>query len=76
MVVSVSDQGIGIALEDQRFLFRPFSRVGEGQIAGRGLGLYISRAIAESHGGKIWVESLPGQGSTFSVQLPAGQVSA
>jgi PAS domain S-box-containing protein len=72
VVLSVSDQGIGITLEDQRSLFRPFSRVGEGQIAGRGLGLYISKAIAESHGGRIRVESQPGEGSTFSVQLPAG----
>ncbi len=72
VVVNISDQGIGITPGDQRCLFRPFSRVGQEKIEGRGLGLYISKAIAESHGGRIWVESLPRHGSTFFVELPAG----
>ena len=52
-------------------LFQPFTRLYRGQeIQGLGLGLYISKAIAEAHGGRIWVESELGQGSTFIVVLP------
>jgi signal transduction histidine kinase len=70
-VVSVSDQGIGLSREQIERLFQPFTRLYSGrEIKGTGLGLYICKAIAEAHGGRIWVESKPGQGSTFSVALP------
>jgi len=71
--VSVSDQGLGIAPEEQRLLFTPFMRgsAAQGRISGTGLGLYIVRQIVEGHGGTIGVESVPGRGSTFTFTLPA-----
>jgi signal transduction histidine kinase len=70
-VVSISDQGVGIAPEEQASLFQPFvrGRAGHG-VGGTGLGLYISAQIVERHGGTISVESEPGAGSTFTVRLP------
>jgi signal transduction histidine kinase len=69
--VSVADQGIGIGADETAKLFQPFARLYEGQdVPGVGLGLFISKAIVEAHGGRIWVESAPGQGSVFSVALP------
>lgn len=72
-VLRVSDQGIGISVEDQRRLFAPFRRVGPaGQfVPGAGLGLFVVRRIVEAHGGRVEVESRLGQGSCFSVHLPA-----
>jgi PAS domain S-box-containing protein len=75
VVVYVVDQGIGITGEDQEYLFQPFSRVDSGlsrRTPGAGLGLYLCRAIIEAHGGRIWIESVPGQGSTFRFSLPRG----
>src|SRR5205085_11073806 len=72
--LSVHDQGIGIPLQDQPLVFERFHRaknVDDRRFAGMGLGLYISRGIVEQHGGRIWVESVPGAGSTFFVALPA-----
>jgi signal transduction histidine kinase len=70
-VVSVSDQGIGLSREQIEQLFQPFTRLYSGrEIKGVGLGLYICKAIAEAHAGRIWVESTPGQGSIFTVKLP------
>lgn len=70
-VVSVRDHGPGIASEDFPRLFGRFQRLGGGQQKeGIGLGLYISRVFVEAHGGRIWVDSCPGQGSTFSFTLP------
>ncbi len=72
-VVSVSDQGIGIPREEQRKLFRRFYRADNRlrrTTQGAGLGLFLSRAIVEAHGGRIWVESTPGSGSRFSFTLP------
>lgn len=69
--LSVKDQGIGIAREDQHRVFERFERaVPNGQISGLGLGLFISRQIIEMHGGQVFVESEPGQGSKFTVELP------
>jgi len=69
--VRVSDHGIGMCPDQIEQLFQPFTRLYRGQeIQGLGLGLYISKAIAEAHGGRIWVESELGQGSTFIVVLP------
>lgn len=70
-VVSVSDRGIGIPTDDVPNLFERFyrSRTTQ-QKEGLGLGLYIARLIVEAHGGRLWVESEPGQGSTFRFTLP------
>ena len=71
MVVTVSDQGRGIAPEDIPHLFERFYRAPEARKAeGIGLGLYITRMLVEAHGGRIWVESEVGKGSTFSFTLP------
>ena len=70
-VVGVSDEGSGIPLEQQEFLFRPFYRLSATPgVKGMGLGLYIARAIADAHHSRIWVESEAGRGSTFYVSLP------
>lgn len=70
---SVSDRGIGIPTADLPHVFDRYHRasnVDDRRYAGMGLGLYISRAIAEQHGGCIRAESIPGEGSTFHVVLP------
>jgi GAF domain-containing protein len=71
--ISVSDTGIGIAPEDQANIFEEFRQVG-GDYAhkkeGTGLGLTLAKKFVELHGGKIWVESEVGKGSTFSFTLP------
>ena len=71
-VVSVTDQGIGIPEEEKGKLFQQFSRLGNAPatIQGVGLGLYISKALVEGMGGRIWAESRPGQGTTFHFTLP------
>lgn len=69
-VISVSDAGIGISPEHHELIFRSFSQVAPEQMRGRGLGLYISKAIVEAHGGRIWVQSESNEGSTFFVALP------
>ncbi|MEA3326489.1 MAG: ATP-binding protein [Chloroflexota bacterium] len=73
VVFSVKDNGIGIAPLDQRHLFEKFHR-GRAQVGseqkGRGLGLTIVKSIAERHGGKVWLESQLGRGSTFYLQIP------
>ena len=73
VVLSVSDQGVGIAPEHLHQLFEKFFRAKTGliqHVVGSGLGLPISHAIVESHGGRIWAESVSGQGSTFCFTLP------
>ncbi len=71
--ISVSDTGIGIAPEDQGAIFEEFRQVG-GQDArkqeGTGLGLTLTKKFVEMHGGRIWVESEVGRGSTFRFTLP------
>jgi signal transduction histidine kinase len=72
-VVEIEDTGIGIPLGEQSRLFQRFFRSStatEQAIPGTGLGLVISRAIAEAHGGTIGVTSAPGEGTTFRVELP------
>ena len=72
-VISVADEGVGIAPEDLNRLFDKFFRAKSNsgtQIIGTGLGLPISRAIVEAHGGRIWAESQLGQGSKFYFTLP------
>lgn len=71
--ISVTDDGIGIPLADQPFIFDKFFRVDSPEtrdIPGTGLGLSIVKSIVEKHRGRVWVESTPGQGSTFTVLLP------
>jgi len=73
VIVSVSDVGMGISLREQEQIFERFQRAGGSMTSstqGAGLGLYISRAIVEAHGGRIWVQSTLHQGSTFSFSLP------
>jgi len=71
--LAVSDTGIGISREDQEHIFEEFRQVDNSysrQYQGTGLGLALSRRLIELHGGRIWVESEPGVGSTFSFILP------
>ena len=71
--ISVSDTGIGIAPQDQETIFEEFRQVGTDYAQkreGTGLGLTLTRKFVELHGGKIWVESELGKGSTFTFTLP------
>ncbi len=71
--VSISDTGIGISEKDQKLLFQPFRQVDSSinrQYEGTGLGLALVRKFVELHGGKVWVESETGKGSTFTFELP------
>lgn len=73
IVVSIVDTGIGIAEKDRNNVFEKFKQVGDtltDRPKGTGLGLPICRQIVEHHGGRIWVESSPGKGSSFSFVLP------
>ncbi|TWJ03596.1 phospho-acceptor domain-containing protein [Mucilaginibacter frigoritolerans] len=70
--VGVSDKGPGISTDNQKHLFNRYSRVHDEnniRVKGFGLGLFLSREIIESHGGKVWVQSEPGEGSTFGFTL-------
>src|SRR5215467_4014071 len=70
--ISVADTGVGIAPKDQEAIFEEFRQVGtaDKKVEGTGLGLALSRKFIELHGGRIWVHSQPGKGSTFSFTLP------
>jgi signal transduction histidine kinase len=70
-VAVVSDQGRGIAAEDQVRIFEKFVRVDPGEPGGSGLGLYIARRLARAMGGDLTVESAPGEGARFTFTLPA-----
>jgi two-component system phosphate regulon sensor histidine kinase PhoR len=69
ILVQIGDTGIGISEEHIPYIFDAFYRVGRDS-TGSGLGLAISKAIIDAHGGRIWAESVYGQGSTFSFTLP------
>jgi signal transduction histidine kinase len=75
--ISVSDTGIGIPTEEQALIFDEFARVRRSsanrQGQGSGLGLAIAKRIVEAHEGNISVNSVPGQGSTFTFTLPVRQ---
>jgi PAS domain S-box-containing protein len=66
----VADSGPGISPEEQARLFERFSRGSNAGYPGTGLGLAIARGLVEAHGGRIWVESRPGEGATFRFTLP------
>jgi signal transduction histidine kinase len=76
ILVSVTDRCGGIPPEDQEWLFQAYFRPRRESPAsapsGSGLGLAIARGLVELHGGKIWLQSTPGQGCTFSFSLPLG----
>jgi signal transduction histidine kinase/CheY-like chemotaxis protein len=73
VVVSVADTGLGIALRDQQRIFKPFQQLDSSlrrRYGGSGLGLSISKRFVEMHGGKMWLESEVGVGTTFYFSLP------
>jgi signal transduction histidine kinase len=72
VAVSVTDTGVGIAPEDQEAIFEDFRQVGtaDKKVEGTGLGLALSRKFVQLHGGRIWVESREGVGSTFTFTIP------
>jgi signal transduction histidine kinase len=72
IVISVQDTGPGIAAKDHELIFEAFRQAKSGvrKAEGTGLGLPISRRLAEAHGGRLWVESVLGEGATFYVAVP------
>ena len=71
--VAVADRGVGIPADQRSRIFERFEQSGSdpsARTAGLGLGLYIARLIVEAHGGRLWVESVLGEGSTFRFTLP------
>ena len=72
IIIRISDNGPGILPSDQPFIFDKFYRGSNviGDVTGTGLGLAIVKSIVENHQGRIWVDSTPGEGSTFTVVLP------
>ncbi|HSW36542.1 MAG TPA: ATP-binding protein [Candidatus Limnocylindrales bacterium] len=79
VLVSVTDSGIGLRTEDLPRLFIEFTQLEQTftrKHQGTGLGLALTKKLVEMHGGKIWVDSIFGQGSTFSFTLPLGQVNS
>lgn len=73
LVTGISDSGVGISAEDQKKIFEPFSRLQGSGTQGVGLGLVVCKRLVEAHGGEIWVESRPGEGSTFLFSMPLGR---
>jgi signal transduction histidine kinase len=79
VIVSVTDTGIGIAASDQEIIFEEFRQATSEYTRkqeGTGLGLALSRRLVDLHGGRIWVESEPGRGSTFGFTLPRHVMAA
>lgn len=78
--IAVWDTGVGISSADQERIFEEFQQVGgtglSGKVEGTGLGLALTKKFVELHGGEIWVESMPGKGSTFVFTLPVDGASA
>ena len=67
----MSDQGVGIPEEERERIFRKFYRGSSSVLSGgTGLGLFISRGLVTAMGGRIWVDSVEGEGSTFTLELP------
>jgi len=78
VVIGVSDHGPGIPLEEQRQIFEKYYRgkQSRGHLTGMGMGLPIARQVVEAHEGRVWVESQPGEGATFSFTLPLAHEEA
>jgi two-component system sensor histidine kinase KdpD len=79
IIVRIVDRGPGVPAAEKARIFEPFYRApgaANGHHGGSGLGLAIVRGFVEANGGRVWVESLPGQGSTFVVELPLEPVPA
>jgi signal transduction histidine kinase len=76
VLLSVQDTGSGIPLEDQARIFDRFTQAGQRRQWGSGLGLTFCKMTVDAHGGRIWVESAPGEGSTFYVRLPLSHTHA
>ena len=70
-IIAIRDNGEGIAPEFHERIFELYTRLHGKSLPGNGLGLAICREIVEAHGGRIWVESVPGEGATFFFTLPA-----
>jgi PAS domain S-box-containing protein len=71
IITSVADEGIGMTAEEQRLIFEPFERLEKSaKSQGLGLGLVVCKRLVEAQGGRIWVESAAGRGSTFYFSLP------
>jgi signal transduction histidine kinase len=73
LVIAVHDHGPGIPTDDRAKLFKPFHRARQAEtdgVGGIGLGLLVCRSLVEAHGGQIWMESEPGQGTTFNFTIP------
>ncbi|MEO5764561.1 MAG: GAF domain-containing protein, partial [Casimicrobiaceae bacterium] len=78
IAIAVRDTGIGIAPEDQEAVFDAFRQVGKhytNKQEGTGLGLTLTRKFVELHGGRLWLESVPGKGSTFTFTIPENRPS-
>jgi PAS domain S-box-containing protein len=74
LVVEVQDSGVGISPDKQKVLFEPYrSLEGDERLSGLGLGLSLSKTLVELHGGKIWVKSERGKGSTFGFSIPLAE---
>ncbi len=76
--IAVKDNGLGISPENQKLLFERHVRIARTEhkrVKGSGLGLFIVRSVARRHGGEAWVESEEGNGSTFFIKVPIGEVN-
>ena len=76
VLLRVVDQGPGVAEAELERIFEPFHAARATRARGAGLGLAIARGFAEANGGRVWVESRPGQGATFALALPVVEVPA
>ncbi|MBC8099174.1 MAG: ATP-binding protein, partial [Armatimonadetes bacterium] len=79
IIIAVKDNGLGISPDNQKLLFERHRRIPREEhkrVKGSGLGLFIVRSVAQRHGGRAWVESSEGEGSTFFISIPIITTSA